>query len=61
MLRRLSHRQMEKVDDSIRNPKIKHILKMASDITTECGNIQTVEELEQQRAIIPLQIINKEN
>jgi len=39
--------------------KIKHIVKMASEITTECGDIQTIEDLEQQRAVIPVQIINE--
>jgi hypothetical protein len=37
--------------------KIKHIVKMASEITTECGEIKTIEELEQQRQVIPLTVL----
>ena len=39
--------------------KIKHIVKMASEITTECGEIKTIEELEQQREVIPLTLVSE--
>lgn len=43
--------------------KIKHVIKLISEVTTECGRIKTIGELQEENQLIPLQVTsqNEEN